>query len=127
MFALFQAYGPDQFHTVSAWIYVGCSKEDVKLLAWSHNVDNEYWKNMTTIDCILTIHLMWMSEFKGKKVWDGEFWMKCAKEILLEGHDGDRRAIQRHNALFQCTFRDESLWNLQEMIFSMWMRQELKG
>ncbi|KAL2650028.1 hypothetical protein R1flu_018156 [Riccia fluitans] len=111
MFSLFQAYGQDQFHTISAWIYVGCSKEDVKLLAWSHSVDNEYQKTMTTIDHIQTIHQKCFREFPEERTPERIMTFKTMMPPIVKERQGsnegseDQQDLKSHKEKGPISFR----------------------
>src|SRR5450759_2854814 len=51
-FSLFNMYGKAVFSQVVAWVFVGLTKREMCILAWSHNIDQEYRKGMSNIDKI---------------------------------------------------------------------------
>lgn len=54
--------------------------------------------------------------------------MECAREVSLSGYEkGKSATIHKHNPFFQICFRKGVVWDLQEKLFDMHIRNELKN
>ena len=60
--SLFNMYGKNIFAQVEAWVFAGLTRREMRILAWSHNIDQEYRKNMSNIDKIRACHSLYMED-----------------------------------------------------------------
>lgn len=122
---LWKTYQIGLYSQVEAWIYCGLTKEQIKSLAWGHNLDQEYRKGMSTIDRIRACHKLF-EEVGFER--SAKLKLDCARECSLPGHElGKPSAIHKHNPFFQLCFRTGIIWDLQEEIFQAHMKKELKN
>jgi hypothetical protein len=70
----------DSMRWIQAWIIADVSIQEARALAWGHDVDNEFWSSMTTIQRINYLHMKYL-----KKNWKGHmaFKIDCAGKIQL--------------------------------------------
>lgn len=70
------------FETVKCIIYAGLIDAETKLLAWDHNIDNEYKMSMTFIQRVIFIHNEFLEICGGERSnVDVKFQKQCCKEI----------------------------------------------
>lgn len=77
---LFETYGKNIFAQVEAWVYCGLSNEEIRSLAWQHNIDQEYQKTMTNVDKIRACHALFM---EANMTRSKELKFKCCDELRL--------------------------------------------
>jgi len=119
------------FETMKCIIYAGLSDTEAKLVAWDHNLDNEYRMSMTFIQRVRFIH----SEFEEKCGGDrinvtANFRKRCCMEIgyqIEEKTNSKGGKCSKHSDLFrgvdnifQLEFRTGDVWRLIDENFSMW-------
>lgn len=121
---LYNMYKKNVFARVEAWVYAGLSEREIRLLAWQHNIDQEYRKVMTNIDKIRACHSLFIeANMKRTK----ELKHKCCDELQLEYNPEVRDTLSRWDGLFQLAFRTGEIWELQDKIFTMWQKYEVLG
>ena len=99
--ALFQTYKRSIYAQVEAWVFAGLSKREQRILAWSHNIDQEYRKGMTNIDKIRACHSLFMEANmnRGK-----ELKMRCCDELNLDYDPSKSESMNKHDHTFQIAF-----------------------
>jgi hypothetical protein len=121
---LWRTYEKPIYKKFQAWVYAGLNDEQRKFLAWSHNCDQEYRKGMSNIDQIWAIHAMFIDGGMEKKK---ELTMKIGREIHLPFDPNVRDSLSKHDGMFQIAFQTGELWDLQDKIFTMWIKLQTKG
>lgn len=121
---LFDTYGKQIFAQVEAWVFAGLTQKQMRILAYQHNIDQEYRKTMSNVDKIRACHALFReSQFIRSK----ELKFRCCDELQLEYNPQNRDSLSKHDPMFQIAFRTGELWDLQEKIFDMWQRFETVG
>ncbi len=121
---LFKMYGKNIFARVEAWVYAGLSPREIRILAWQHNIDQEYRKVMTNIDKIRACHSLFVEANMERSK---ELKYKCCDELQLQYDPKVRDSLSRWDGLFQLAFRTGEIWDLQDKIFTMWTKFEVLG
>src|SRR5450759_2009585 len=111
-------YGKAVFAHVEAWVFAGLTKREMRILAWSHNIDQEYRKGMSNIDKIRACHTLFMEDNMNHSK---ELKYKCCEELDLP------HIRTKHDHLFQIAFRTGEIWELQDKNFDMWLKFETLG
>src|SRR5450759_1335106 len=96
----------------------------MRILAWSHNIDQEYRKGMSNIDKIRACHKLFMEDNMNRSK---ELKYKCCEELDLPHSRTKRDSLSKHDHLFQIAFRTGEIWDLQDKIFDMWLKFETIG
>jgi len=109
---------------VEAWVFAGLTKREMRILAWSHNIDQEYRKSMTNIDKIRACHHLFMEDNMNRSK---ELKYRCCDELELKYDPTKRDTLSKHDHMFQIAFRTGEIWDLQERIFQMWLKFETLG
>ena len=110
-------------------IYVGLTTEEAKLLAWDHNNDNDYRQKMSSIERIRFFHHEYLD---GKTKFGPKLYpalqRDCLHEVGIVVDDAvNSDGIRKFESWFQLAFRDGAVWDLQDQIFTMWEKKEVKG
>ncbi len=122
--ALFKMYGRQVYAQVEAHVYAGLTKREMRMLAWSHNIDQEYRKGMSNIDKIRACHTLFLENNMNRTK---ELRMKCCDELDLSYDPNRRDSMAKYDHMFQIAFRTGEIWQLQEKIFDMWQKFEILG
>jgi hypothetical protein len=110
-------------------IYVGLSVDEAKLLAWDHNNDNDYRQKMSSIERIRFFHYEYVDALRqyGPKLFPG-LRRQCLNEVGIVVDDSVKSdGLRKYEPWFQLAFRDGIVWELQDLIFTMWESKEVKG
>ena len=110
-------------------IYVGLSIDEAKLLAWDHNNDNDYRQKMSSIERIRFFHYEYLDALRqyGSKLHPG-LRKHCLNEVgIVTDESVKSEGLRKYEPWFQLAFRDGKVWDLQDIIFSMWENKEVKG
>jgi hypothetical protein len=122
---LWDSYQRKVHRRIEAWVFAGLTRDEIHALGWTHNIDQEYRKSMSNIDRILTCHKIYLEKNEERSA---ELRDLCGRECALDGHIlGNRASLQKWDPLFQIAFRTGKVWDVQEEIFGMWNRFELKN
>ena len=110
-------------------VYAGLTHEEAKLLAWDHNNDNDYRQKMSCIERIRFFHHEYLDALQKS---GGRLHPNLRRQCLLEvgiAVDESTRSegLRKYDSWFQLAFRSGEVWELQDRIFSMWERKEVKG
>ena len=122
--ALFNMYNKPVFARVEAWVFAGLTKREMRLLSWSHNIDQEYRKGMSNIDKIRACHTLFLEDNMNRSK---ELKMRCCDELELPYNPDVRDTLCKYDHMFQIAFRVGEIWDLQNQIFDMWNRFEVLG
>ena len=117
------------FYYVECKVYVGLTHEEAKLLAWDHNNDNDYPQKMSCIERIrfFDYEYPYMLKRYDPKLHPGLRW-QCLLEVGIAGDESTKsEGLRKYNSWFQRAFRTGEVWDLQDKIFTMWERKEIKG
>ena len=116
------------FKTVECKIYAGLTREEATLLSWDHNNDNDYRQGMTFVQRIRFFHNEYLDFMRVNDKITYEFRVQCCRETGLVFEDTrSSDALRKYDQTFQLAFRTGPIWDLQEEIFSMWEKGEVKG
>mgnify|MGYP007014637481 FL=1 len=99
------------------------------MLAWDHNNDNDYKQKMSSIERIRFFHYEYLDAVKqyGSKLNPG-LRRHCLNEVGIVTDDTTKsEGLRKYEPWFQLAFRDGNVWDLQDMIFTMWENKEVKG
>jgi hypothetical protein len=110
-------------------IYVGLTIDEAKLLAWDHNNDNDYRQKMSSIERIRFFHYEYVDALRqyGSKLYPG-LRRQCLNEVGIVIDDSVKSdGMRKYEPWFQLAFRDGQVWELQDLIFTMWENKEVKG
>ena len=110
-------------------IYVGLTVDEAKLLAWDHNNDNDYRQKMSSIERIRFFHYEYLDVVRqhGPKLFPG-LRRQCLNEVGIVIDETVRSdGLRKYEPWFQLAFRDGSVWDLQDRIFTLWENKEVKG
>lgn len=121
---LYNMYKKNCFAQVEAWVYAGLTKTEIRLLAWQHNIDQEYRKTMTNIDKIRACHSFFLKSNMNRSK---ELKFTCCDELQLEYSEENCDSLLRYDPMFQIAFRCGEVWDLQDKIFSIWQKFEILG
>ena len=108
---------------------MGLTVDEAKLLAWDHNNDNDYRKEMSSIEKIRFFHNEYFTALKkyGPKL-NPTLRRHCLNEVGIVTDDTTKsEGLRKYEPWFQLAFRDGNVWDLQDMIFTMWENKEVKG
>lgn len=122
--ALFNMYEKNVFAQVEAWVFAGLTKSEKRILAWAHNIDQEYRKGMSNIDKIRACHTLFMEDNMNRSK---ELKFRCCDELELFYEIDKRDTLSRYDHMFQIAFRTGEIWDLQEKIFDMWQKFDTLG
>src|SRR5450759_4364645 len=117
--SLFNMYGKAVFAQVEAWVFAGLSKREMRILSWSHNINQEYRKGMSNIDKIQACHTLFMENNMNRSK---ELKWKCCDELDLPYSKQKRDTLSTHDHMFQIAFRTGEVWDLQDKNFDMWLK-----
>jgi hypothetical protein len=121
---LYETYKKNIFAQVEAWVYAGLTPEQIRVLAWQHNIDQEYRKTMTNIDKIRAIHALFLEANMSRTK---ELKYRCCAELGLKVNLDNRDSLSKYDPMFQIAFRTGEIWDLQDKIFTMWINFETLG
>ena len=110
-------------------VYAGLTHEEAKLLAWDHNNDNDYRQKMSCIERIRFFHHEYLDALNrfGPRLWPG-LRRQCLLEVGIAVDESTKsEGLRKYDSWFQLAFRTGEVWDLQDKIFSMWERKEVKG
>ena len=110
-------------------VYAGLTQEEAKLLAWDHNNDNDYRQKMSCIERIRFFHHEYLDALqKGGGRLHPNLRRQCLLEVGIAVDESTRsEGLRKYDSWFQLAFRSGEVWELQDRIFSMWERKEVKG
>ena len=110
-------------------VYDGLTQEESKLLAWDHNNDNDYTQKMSCIERIRFFHHEYLDALqKGGGRLRPNLRRQCLLEIgIAVDESTSSEGLRKYDLWFQLAFRYGEVWELQDRIFSMWERKEVKG
>ncbi|CAM6090811.1 unnamed protein product [Calypogeia fissa] len=118
------------YSTCQAWVYVGLTPHEARVLSWGHNIDNEFRSKMNQIQRICYIHARLVESGENRSQ---ELKLEIAQEINLRGISGgknkknDIKIINNFDHLFQLGFRTEPIWGYIKKVFDKWEQGEIKG
>ena len=110
-------------------VYAGLTHEEAKLLAWDHNNDNDYRQKMSCIERIRFFHHEYLDALQrfGPKLNPG-LRRQCLLEVGIAVDESTKsEGLRKYDSWFQLAFRTGEVWDLQDRIFGMWERKEVKG
>jgi hypothetical protein len=87
------------YRRCQSWIFVGLDTKDARMLAWTHNIDNEFRSNLSLIQKLNYIHLKFVeNEYKATV----ELKKECAQEIQLKdwGRKDDATVLNANDNMF---------------------------
>ena len=85
------------------------------MLAWEHNNDNDDRQKLSCIEQIRFFH-------------HGYVCRQCLLKVGIVVNKSTRsEEMRKYDSWFQLAFRLGEVWDLQDKIFSMWERKEVKG
>ena len=117
------------FKYVECKVYAGLTHEEAKLLAWDHNNDNDYRQKMSCIERIRFFHHEYLDALQkyGPRLHPG-LRRQCLLEVGIAVDESTKsEGLRKYDSWFQLAFRTREVWDLQDRIFSMWERKEIKG
>ena len=100
------------------------TKDQVRSLAWQHNIDQEYRKEMSNVDKIRACHALFVEHNNVRSL---QLKWQCCHELQLKCDKENRDSLLPHDPMFQIAFRSGEIWDLQDEIFSMWQKFETLG
>ena len=118
------------FKYLECKVYASLTHEEVKLLAWDHNNDNDYRQKMSCMEHIKFFRHDYLDALQG---FGPSLHPGLRRQCLLEvGIAVDESAkseeLRKYDSWFQLAFRTGEVWDIQDKIFSMWEPNlEVKG
>ena len=110
-------------------VYAGLTHEEANLLAWDHHNDNDYRQKMSCIERIRFFHHEYLDALQkyGPRL-HPNLRRQCLLEVNIVVNESMRsKGLRKYDSWFQLAFRSGEVWELQDRIFSMWERKEVKG
>ena len=99
------------------------------MLAWDHHNDNDYRQKMSCIEHIRFFHHEYLDALQkyGPRL-HPNLRRQCLLEVNIVVNESMRsKGLRKYDSWFQLAFRSGEVWELQDRIFSMWERKEVKG
>ena len=103
------------FKYVECKIYVSLTMDEVKLLAWDHNNDNNYHQKMSSIEYIRFFHHEYLDVKQriGPKMFP-TLRRQCLQVRIAVDDALKSDGIWKYESWFQLAFRDGLVWELQD-------------
>lgn len=121
---LYKMYSKQIYGEIEAWVYAGLTKPEIRKLGFQHNYDQEYRKNMSSIDKVRACHNIYLEMNVGSTK---EVREACCQECMLDYTPGVRDTMAKHDPTFQIAFQTGEIWDLQDRIFTMWQKFDVLG
>ncbi len=103
--------------------------DEAKLLSWDHNNDNDYRQKMSSIERIIFFHYEYLDALRryGARLHPG-LRCHCLNEVgIVIDETVKSDGLRKYEPWFQLAFREGTIWELQDAIFTMWENKEVKG